>query len=147
MSLLARLDAIQTDDDRCIIWPQAPDGSGYAQGWLEGRRVRLHVVICTRTHGARPPGKQAAHDCGVRRCVNRRHISWKSPGENAADRTRHGTENQGSRHGAAKLTESAVMQIRKARADGQRPTDLALQFGVSVPTVSNILARRTWRHV
>jgi hypothetical protein len=55
------------------------------------------------------------------------------------------TPQSGSKHGCAKLTEELVLQIR-ARAD-EGCKALAEAFGVSMPTVSMILSRKTWRHI
>ena len=55
---------------------------------------------------------------------------------------------RGSRHGAAKLTEADVREIRRRYAKG-RETFAALghAFSVSPQTVSGIVHRRSWQHV
>jgi HNH endonuclease len=72
------------DSDDCLLWPYSLDG-GYPA--LNGERG--HVLICEETHGPKPdPKMHAAHWCGVRRCINRRHLRWATSAENEADKRR-----------------------------------------------------------
>lgn len=57
----------------------------------------------------------------------------------------HGLKaNRGTANANAKLTPDAVDQIRTSSAD---PHALARTFGVTVQTIENVKARRTWEHV
>ena len=62
-------------------------------------------------------------------------------------RTTRKPDYHGSKNPNAKLTEEDVRLIRKAYADGVRPTALAKKFEVSRFNISNIVARRIWRKV
>ena len=57
------------------------------------------------------------------------------------------TRVRGESHGGAKLTEEKVIEIRRRHGDGEAVKALAAEFGVSSSTVSNIIARRIWKHV
>ena len=46
-----------------------------------------------------------------------------------------------------KLDLAKVTEIIRRRAMGQRPVDIARDFGISQPTVSNIFAGRIWRRI
>jgi hypothetical protein len=52
--------------------------------------------------------------------------------------------NKGSRNGSAKLTEEDVIAIRARRADGERGSDLAREFGVDRHTIKSIVLGYTW---
>lgn len=55
---------------------------------------------------------------------------------------------RGSRHGAAKLTEKDVREIRRRYAKGGETfATLATTFRVSPQTVSGIVHLRSWVHV
>ena len=80
-----------------------------------------------------------AHSCGVRRCINKRHLRWATQVENEVDKLTHGTRQ-------SKLTEKQVLFIRNLH--GVVPQKLlASHFKVSLGTVEQILARKIWRHL
>ena len=55
---------------------------------------------------------------------------------------------RGSRHGAAKLTEDAVREIRRRFFEkGHTFESLAAEFGVSPQTIGLAIHRKTWAHV
>lgn len=56
----------------------------------------------------------------------------------------------GANHGrpSAKITEAQVREIRKRRAEtGCHLIHLAEDFGIAENTVSNIINRKSWKHV
>ncbi len=53
----------------------------------------------------------------------------------------------GETNGAAKLTESAVRDIRRRRQEGETTRSLAAEYGVADGTVKDAARRRTWRHL
>jgi endogenous inhibitor of DNA gyrase (YacG/DUF329 family) len=64
------------------------------------------------------------------------------------DKGRHGrTSLNGTGIHAAKLTEDAVRRIRSERAAGATGVSLATKYGVSQAVISEVVTRRTWRHV
>lgn len=127
--------------DACVMWPY-PLSAGYGACRTDGRSRLAHRIICERVHGAAPPGQNdAAHSCGIRRCVNPTHIRWASRAENEHDRVRHGTSNRGRQNGNAKLTAQQVQAIRASEAPGQQLSGL---YCVSEQTISNVRRRRSW---
>ena len=55
---------------------------------------------------------------------------------------------RGSRHGAAKLSEADVREIRRRYAKGSETfAALATAFNVSPQTIGGIVHRRSWAHV
>lgn len=136
--------AIETDE--CVIWPFAKAANGYGVVRIEGKLLYTHRVVCTKVHGEPPtPEHHAAHSCGNGHlaCTNKRHLSWKTPAANQADRLTHGTDGRGEKHGAAKLTEADVLEIRRMRGAVPRPA-LAERFGVSRRTIGAIHNRKSW---
>lgn len=47
----------------------------------------------------------------------------------------------------AKLTTEDVLWIRKDYEDGATPSEIAKHFNTSRSNISNIVARRIWRHI
>jgi len=147
VSALADLYALAaTDTDDCIRWERSLAGNGY--GMVRAGRMRgAHVVVCEWAHGPRPDGREVAHSCGVRCCVNPQHLRWATHVENVADRRTHGTQPIGDGHPNAVLNEAAVRSIRRLVADGVTYTELGRRYGVSRVAVANAANGHTWRDV
>ncbi|MFT2211498.1 HNH endonuclease [Rhizobium giardinii] len=95
-------DALQSSVKECVEWPFAVrKSSGYgAHTYRVARKqknVDVHRYVCELAHGSPDPGKQAAHDCGNKICVNPDHLYWASNIENMEDAKRHGTLKGGGR--------------------------------------------------
>lgn len=133
------------DGQECLIWPYSTNGHGYGQIREEGKPVRVSRLICERLYGPGFPDAHAAHSCGNGQlgCVTPGHLRWATRAENEADKTRHGTDNRGERHGMTKLRADEVAIIR-ALAGIETGRSLAKRFRVSSVTVSNIQHRRRW---
>lgn len=135
-----------TGDD-CLLWP-FNSHKGRAFLWLVGKKTSTPVtrLICERLYGLAPSAEHhAAHSCGNGHlgCVSPKHLSWKSPVENAADKKVHGTQNRGSNHGRAKLTEAIVRRVRAMPSD-KAARNLAAELGVSGTALSLIWRRKNW---
>ena len=137
------LMAVETDD--CVPWVHAAPGTYGEIKVGGGKRSGVHAIACERGNGPRPsPTHHAAHLCGNRLCVNPRHLRWKTPRENAADKQVHGTVARGERQGSAKLTEAQVLGIRRACEAGVDQRETAEAYNVSQTTVSRIHRRDIW---
>lgn len=139
-------EAAKYTGDDCLRWPFGLSPRGYGQCCFNKRRYGAHRVVCERAHGPRPtPRHQAAHLCGKghEACVNPRHLAWKTPLENTADKYVHGTILRGEKSPNAKLKEADVMEIRR-QAGAVAPEQLASRFGVAVKTIKSVQAGRAW---
>lgn len=113
---------------------------------FRGRRTLASRVMCVLAHGEPPDlSYEAAHSCGngANGCLNPGHLSWKTRTENQGDRVEHGTHQRGERQWKAKLTESDVRTIRK-RAEQERQSVIAKDYGINQCTVSEIKTGRKW---
>lgn len=137
------------EGDECILWPFGRHPSGYGQVYFDGRMGQTHRVVCKLAHGEPPtPRHYAAHSCGKGHegCVSPRHLSWKTPVENAADKLMHGTHNRGERHYNAKLTEADVRQIIALKGTASERL-IAERFSVAPQTVHSIYIGQSWSWV
>jgi HNH endonuclease len=151
---------------RCIASKRGPVGLimktqidrwGYAKISLSRagkyRCTQVHRVVAETFLGP-PPNHpyqryQVAHWDGDKQNNRSNNLRWATARENAQDRDRHGrpTGIQGERHHAAKLTNAQVVELRKRSDSGERGSDLAIEFGVSRPTISEIIRGKSWLKV
>lgn len=137
---------LSASTNECLIWPGARLSSGYAAIRFENKTQSASRVMCVIAHGEPPtPTYEAAHSCGNGHlaCINPRHLFWKTPTENQADKIIHGTTNRGERSASAKLTEEKVKAIRALDGRYSR-REIGDMFGVSRQTAKDIILRRRW---
>jgi hypothetical protein len=117
--------------------------------WLEASAdVPFHTLICEAFHGPRPsPAHEVAHNDGVKVHNHASNLRWATPKENAADRSKHGTQQSGSNHPFAKLLDEDVPVIRRLKLFGYRGSDIALMFDMNRNTVNRAIAGKTWMNV
>lgn len=133
---------IETDD--CIIWPHGKI-SGYGAFRSGGLQFRAHAWVCEQTYGPKPfANAHAAHQCGNRSCINKRHIRWATPKENIHDKALHGRQTKGEDINTAVLTREQVLRI----ANDNRPfTEIARAYGCGRSTVRSIHRGESWKDV
>lgn len=117
----------------------------------EGRRksVRVHRLVA-EAFLPRPDGASEVNHIDATRDNNVvSNLEWVS----ASGNRKHGYEHgaclaKGERNGYAKLTEAGVLKIREQRPLGRAAQSvLAKELGVSLATVRDVAARRTWVHI
>ncbi len=133
----------------CLPWPFGRNSAGYGHFTVDGRWTLAHRLICERVHGEAPADRSfAAHECGNGHngCVNPNHLRWKSPKENSADMTRHGTVSRGADRHNVKLTENDIRAIR-SRKGLVSAKDLASVYSVTPGAIHAVWRRRSWAWV
>jgi len=139
--------ALVTETDECIVWPFNTTTKGYPSARINEKQALAHRHMCTLAHGEPPSeGLHAAHECGNRRCMNKRHLSWKTPKENEQDKFRHGTRKIGVSP-SAKLTAEKVYGMRLMVKAGASCASTAEAFGVSRVAGWAAATGKTWKHV
>ena len=127
----------------CWLWTAYKDKDGYGKFWYEGRTRKAHRISWLLSGREIPEGNVLRHKCRNRHCVNPEHLETGTLAENQADRIRDGTSSRGIKNGSVKLTEEHVKHIR-ARAT-ESGVELAKEFGVSPPSISRIILRKSWK--
>jgi len=122
------------DGEDCLIYP-----GGRKDGYGPSR------YVCERAHGPAPtPQHEAAHSCGNGRfgCVHPKHLSWKTPKDNASDSLMHGTAGR-------KLALFDVILIRhlfECSDPAWTLETLAREFGISRSHCQDIVKRKAWNY-
>lgn len=121
----------------CWIWTGAIDSrTGYAIFAPSGAHAARasHFAFALR-FGRRPSkGLDCCHTCDHRFCVSPDHLFEGTRSDNMRDAARKGRVVIGN----AKLTLAQAAEIRCRAAAGERTKDLAREFGVAAPTISNV---------
>lgn len=123
---------------------------GYGRVSDRGRSVVATRVVWEHVHQQPlPPGQVVMHTCDNPPCVNPQHLVAGTPKENAVDMISKGrfTPPRGIRNGSSKLKEPEVIAIRSQYDEGRKRSEIAEEFGVSLPLVYAIGARTRWRHL
>ncbi len=137
--------------DDCWLWTGAKTGKGYGHMFFQGRMHNAHRVSWMVINNQSADGLLILHSCDNPPCVNPAHLHAGTAAENTADMMSKGRHHykalQGSQLTQSKLSESAVRDIRYLLRHGYTQPELARQHGVSQSTISNVVLRKTWRHV
>lgn len=113
----------------------------------------LHRLVLLAFVGPCPQGMECRHLDDDPTNNNLENLCWGTRKEQAQDRKRNNNSHykvapKGIQQWLAKLTDDKVSEIRqKYEAGGVSIKDLATQFGVSVPTIFEIIHRKIWKHV
>lgn len=137
----------------CWVWTGLTNAGGYGSIRVPERGMQLaHRVAWELTNGPIPPGVSICHRCDNRLCCNPDHLFLGSHTVNMRDAATKGrlrtplTQGEASVH--AKLTADDVRAIRSLyAAGGVTNRELAVRFGVSQQSVSDVVQRKSWRHI
>jgi hypothetical protein len=119
---------------------------GYPTISIKRQTHCVHKLVLEAFVGPRPDGMQACHKDGNRQNPALVNLRWDTPSGNAVDNLANGTRLQGEEYRTAKLTNSAVIEMRRLRGRLSQKA-LAEMFGVSPAAVQAVMDGRTWKHV
>ena len=129
---------VQGPDD-CWVWKRARS-HGYGRFKIDGRMLTASRIAFEIANG--PLGAaEARHTCDNPPCCNPAHLVAGTHAQNMADMAARG------RSSTRRLTPESVIDIRTRRAAGDRPVDLAAEYGVTPSNISQIVTGRIWKHI
>jgi hypothetical protein len=147
--LLARI--LPEPNTGCWLWEGSANHKGYGQIGVGARGMTTtHRTAYKHFKGEIPDGMQVLHRCDVPSCCNPDHLWLGTHQDNVDDKMRKGrhvaghSEMRGATNGNSKLTAESVHHILKREMTGK---NYAALYDVSRATISQILTRRTWRHL
>ena len=115
---------------KCVDWPYNIKNGTFPVVVRNGVEISARRLILSRHTGVSIDNPMpVTRTCGNPRCVNPNHMVW------------------GYGRRSEKLNGQEVKDIRAAAAAGTRQADLAQHYGVSKVTISNVVTRKTWKHL
>ena len=136
---------------RCWLWPRNHDRQGYGRVSVAGRVFFAHRLAYAAFHGLCEETLRAIplirHRCDISSCVRPTHLRPGTPAANSRDMRRRGRSLKGEAHRHAKLTEAAVLEMRRRSAAGETAKSLGDEFGVHIVTALDAIKGRTWKHL
>ena len=142
---------LEIREDGCHIWTHGTNKLGYGMMKLpmEKKPGLTHRVALELKLGRQiGDGLCALHICDNPPCCNPEHLREGSQLDNVNDKVAKGRQSilQGEVHGSSKLTEDQVRDILRNTNTFTQEV-LSEQYGVSRPTISDILRGKSWKHI
>lgn len=134
-------------DGSCWEWSGTKTYKGYGEIRGEGRKKFRAHRVAYRIFKGEEPGPVLRHTCDNPPCCNPEHLIQGTPQDNSQDMVDRGRSPRGEKNSFSRLTEEDVLEMRRLRGLGAKQASLAAMFGVSQPTISAIVNRKTWRHL
>ena len=121
----------------------------YSRVRVDGTLILIHRFIYSQIRGDIPDRMLVMHRCDNPKCINPKHLTLGTQGDNIRDRDRKGRSNRavGARNFNTKLTEKDIPLIIEAVRLGRSMKKVGNEYGVSATAICAIVNRRTWKHV
>lgn len=130
----------------CWTWNRSTNSGGYGKMEVAGRTVFAHRISAKLTLPDFSHELCVCHTCDNPPCVRPSHLFMGTYQDNRMDASRKGKQ-RGDTHWKARLTESAVREIRSLYATGSKQTELAVRFNVTQTNISNVVLRKSWAYL
>ncbi len=138
----------------CWEWCGEISNMGYGRirmpnGKSGGTNGSAHRVSFEAFKGKIPQEQCVLHRCDNPRCINPHHLFLGTHKDNTQDSIKKGRmpRFRGEEHGSSKLTEDQVCKVWAFTKQGMSQIKMAETFGVHQSSISNVLRRKTWRHI
>lgn len=144
------------DSNVCWEWRGARNKHGYGITTIRNKQHLSHRIVWLHQHGVMNLSMKVLHRCDNPPCCNPSHLFLGTQSDNVYDmiakgRRRNGISRTSAKKGEenyrAKVKNSDVEKIRELRKMETPLKEIARQFGIHVATVSDIVSRRTWKHI
>lgn len=124
----------------CILWTGNISHDGYGRVSCHGIIFPVHSLSCSiKIKQQRPDNLVTRHLCGIKLCVNPDHLEFGTHSENAIDNVIHNKSNR-------KFSDEQIIEIRN-QSKVKPMIELSKMYNVGVNTISNIIKKKSYKHV
>jgi hypothetical protein len=109
--------------------------------------LSIHRLVLETFVGPRSFGMECRHLDGNPKNNKLENLKWGTPKENLQDKIKHETIICGSKHWFSILTEVQIIEIKQFHTEGKSNGEIAKIYKVNRQTISNIINKKSWKHV
>lgn len=138
---VCRFMAYVNKTETCWLWTGYKHTKGYGKLSFKGNKTAVASRVAYELfNGPIPEGMLVCHTCDIPSCVKPDHLWLGTNAHNMMDMTQKGRQ-------YSILTPKQVLKIRRLFREGVKNSRLMELFNITSSQVSNIIARRIWKHV
>lgn len=137
----------------CWEWTANKNNKGYGRFSVDsyvGKQL-AHRLSYEAEYGKIPKGGLVLHSCDNPACVNPLHLRIGSHKANVADMDERGRRKsphlKGETNPFSKLTDAAVIEIRRAYIAGEHRDTIAARYDLSPLSIPDLISGKSWRHL
>lgn len=138
-------------DNGCWEFPTSKNSDGYATTCYEGKRISAHRLAYILFNDDYDENLHVLHKCDNPSCCNPDHLFQGTHQDNMLDRNnKNRTKNRalmGEENPSSRFTEANITEIRSLYAGGETQREIGKKFNAHQSVISNIVLRKTWRHI
>lgn len=143
-------------DDECWPWKGTITKGGYGRVQINDWNYYAHRVIFNLAYPGiidiKAPKSTdekgfLLHSCDNPCCCNPKHLRVGTHADNMADKVAKGRspDFSGDKGPRAKLTMTQAREARQMKKDGMSTRELAIRFGISLPSMKTLLAGKSYK--
>jgi hypothetical protein len=143
-------------EDECWEWKGYKNHDGYGRTWIKDRGYYAHRVIFNLANPNQisleaPKSTDRSgfvlHHCDNPSCCNPKHLYLGNFKDNTRDKIERGrgVDFSGDKGPRCKLTMDQAREARELRKQGKPVRELAILFGISLPSMKSLLNGKSYK--
>jgi len=112
-----------------------------------GKIHKVHRLVLFAFRGSPSEGMEGSHiDDDTLNCYLS-NLIWETKIDNMKRTRNRRFYTQGRKNGNSKIEDKDIYDINLRYASGELQKDIAKSYGITQPTISGIVNRKSWRHI
>lgn len=119
----------------------------YQSGQISKRKsIKIHRLVAEHFCEKKDDSLEVNHKNGIKDCNYEWNLEWVTRSENMRDTYKRGRNTNGEKNNASKLMDRDIGIIASLYNNGVSQPIIAKAFGVSQPTISNIIKNKHYKN-